>query len=821
MAEQPSTFQQVYTPGSDIGVGYETAQLNWGRTGNDFMLGYQKVNPGPLPTQIDFLLGDVAIDDPQGRQWRDTFALGDWQKSYYANPGFSLYGLNEYAVITDFNPQLDRVQLFGNANNYRTLSLATGTLLLLQKPTQLDVVAFFLGTPSLNLNASYMEYKGNTAAARANPRIQQQAFGTAGFDIAFATTTDVSGNVYQAGGTHGAIAGGRNNNESRDNAIVKYSPQGNVLWSKQFGSNRFDSIWAIRTDAQGNVYVAGATFGNLYATKAGEVSDVFLVKLDPNGQEIWTRQFGYPLGASFINTAFSMDLDAAGNVYLSGLSARTVGLDPLPRDDFWVTRYDPNGNRQWFTEFGTSDYDEPYATAVSNDGSIYAAGWTFANFAGPNQGTYDGAIAKLTPTGEVVWRRQLGSTDYDWIWGADTDSQGNLYVSGYTLGSLPGNTSAGSSDAFLAKYDKDGNRLWVQQFGTPGDDQGWKLVIDSSDRIFLTGFTNGTFPGNRNAGNYDAWLASFNTDGTRRWIRQFGSNEIDHGYDVTTDNRGNVYVTGLTQGSLGATNAGSFDGWIAKFNTAGTLRNFGPPAPATPTTSTFAVGNTLGNPNVTDPVATLVLRSIFETLPRQIGLPIGSGGAAGTNIDDLLRAPLPVPGIPTGILPPTTSPLRVNPRTGEFTSITPLSGIRRAGQSATESRSLTNDNNIFQGSESSESVSGRGGHDRLAGMGGTDIIRGGSGNDRLIGGQGDDRLVGGLGADTFVLSRRGGTDAIVDFSLEEGDRLALSGTLTLKEIQIVQGTGFNVNNTLIQNGENTLAILQGISANQITPSAFV
>jgi uncharacterized delta-60 repeat protein len=817
MAEQNSTFQQTYTPGSDISVGFETSQLIWGRTGNDFLLGFQKVNPGLFPTQIDYLLGDVAVDDSRGRQWRDTFALGDWQKSYYANnSAATIYGLNEYAVITDFNPSLDRVQLFGNANNYRLLNVGTGTLLLLQKPTGLDVVAFFLGTPSLNLNASYMEYKGNTATPRTTPQIQQRSFGTAGYDLAFATTTDPTGNVYQAGGTHGSLPGGVNNNETRDNAIVKYDPQGNVLWSKQFGSNRFDTIYGMKTDAQGNLYVSGTTFGNLYAPKSGEVGDAFVVKLNPNGQEIWTRQFGYPNGPSFVNSSFSLDVDASGSVYLSGVSARTQGLDPLPRDDFWVTKYDPNGTRQWFTEFGTSDYDEPYALAVSNDGSIYAAGWTFANFAAPNQGAYDSAIAKLNPDGTVAWRRQLGSNDYEWTWGADTDSQGNLYVSGYTLGSLPGNTNAGSFDAFLAKYDKDGNQIWIKQFGTAGDDQAFKLTIDSSDRIFVTGYTDSNL-GGPNTGNYDAWVARYDTNGNRQWIRQFGTNENEQGYGITTDNTGNVFVTGVTQGSLGATNAGSFDSWIAKYNAAGTLQSFGPAAPATSTLSTFAVGNTNGNPNVTDPLASLVLRAVFGSFLVQQNLPVGSGGPTGANVEDLLRQPL-VPGIPAGVLSTNPSLLSFNALSNLNALTSPLS-IRRTAQ-ATKEQQLSNTDNLFQGTDVNEKVNGRGGNDRLAGMGGTDIVKGGAGDDKLIGGKGRDLLVGGAGADLFILGGSS-TDEIADFNFAEGDRIALRGDLSFKQLSIVQGIGVNSSSTFIQKGENILAILEGVQANQLTQSAFV
>jgi hypothetical protein len=681
VAEQLATFQQVYTPGSDISAASETAQLVWGRTGNDFMLGFQRVNPGLSPTQVDYFLGDVAVDDQRNRQWRDTFALGDWQRPYYANSNLVPYGLNEYAIVTDFNPALDRVQLFGNANNYRLLQIETGTLLLLQKPPlppftggqsafELDVVGFFLGSTNLQLTAPYFKYQGNVSTARVRPEVRQ--VGTPGFDLLIATTTDAQGNVYQAGATTGAIVGTASNNESRDAAIIKYAANGSELWRRQFGSSRWDTIFDLKTDAQGNLYAAGVTYGNLAATKSGDVSDVFLAKYDSNGNQLWIRQFG-EAGTNFINSTFSLDVDASGTAYLSGLTARPTQTNPLPIDNFWVTRYDTNGNRQWFTEFGTPDFDEPYATAVSVDGSIYSAGWTFGSFGGPNQGVYDGAIAKLNPQGQVLWRRNFGTNDYEWIWGADTDSQGNLYISGWTLGSLAGNTNAGNADAFLAKYDANGTVQWIRQFGTAGDDQGFRMAIDANDNIFVTGYSDGAL-GGASAGDYDSWVARYDTSGNRQWIRQFGTNDVDQANGISVDNLGNVYVTGVTQGSLGATNAGSFDSWIARLSGAtGNLLSFGSPAAATTRQSTFPVGNRGTNATVTDPTAIAILRNFFGAFLTQLNLPTGSGGPTGRNATSLFRTTPAVPRrAPIPPVSPTPPPPPIPPTPPTATAATPV-----------------------------------------------------------------------------------------------------------------------------------------------------
>ena len=558
---------QTYTPNSDLAVGFKPNQLVYSRSGNDTVLGYQPITPNLGSPQIDVLIGDLAVEDPAFRQWSDTFILGDWSKPYYSNGDTNNFGVNDFALVVDFNSNQDTIQLYGTANNYQAVNLGLGSALVQQKNTGADVVGFVLGGSSLDLNSNYFNFQGTTPPT--GPVIEQaQQLGTPGFEIASATTTDPSGNVYVAGGTTGSL-GAQNNGESRDALITKYDNQGNQLWAKQFGSSEFDTIYGIKSDSQGAVYVAGTTEGNLGATKQAEGADAWVAKYNSDGNQEWIQQFGSDL----INSAFALEVDNNSNVYLSGITVRSA--PEVVTDDFWVTKYDTNGSRQWFTEFGSSGsaFDEPYAVAVSNDGSVYAGGWTLGNFAGENAGVYDAALAKLNNNGEVEWQRQFGTPDYEWTWGVDTDSQNNVYATGWTLGDL-GGVNAGSYDAWLTKYDSSGNQQWLKQFGSPGDDEPFDMVIDSQDNIFIAGYTDGNL-GGENAGSFDAWVAKYDIEGNQKWIQQFGTPDFDQAYGITTDSAGNLYLVGVTDGSLGDVNAGSFDAWIAKLDAeSGTLQNF-------------------------------------------------------------------------------------------------------------------------------------------------------------------------------------------------------------------------------------------------------
>lgn len=563
--EELFTFQ-IFTPGSDIAIGFRPSQIVWGRTGNDVLLGYQPTAPEPDQLQLDILLGDLAIDDPAFRQWSDTFILGDWLRPYYTNGPSSSLGLTDLAIVADFTPELDFIQLYGTADDYQLLDAGLGTFILYEQETELNPIGFLLGATDLDLGASYFQFRGVTPPP--GPVLPQtQQFGTTEYDIPLSISTDPDGNVYVAGGTNGSLA--ETNAGLRDNFITKYDSEGRVLFSQQFGTSGFETIYGIDTDNQGNFYITGTTDGELGGPRQAEALDTFVAKYDNQGNQIWIRQ----IGQNVIFNAFNIAVDKeTGDVFISGADVK-----PTLEDDTFVIKFDTNGNQQWFTETGTSgflSFDESYGLTVAEDGSVYTTGWTSGNLGGINAGLYDNWIAKYdNATGATEWIVQYGTPDYEWSWDVRTDSAENVYTAGWTLGNLEG-TNAGSYDAYLTKFNEQGDLQWVEQFGSAGDDEAYSLFIDESDNLFVAGYTNGNL-GGTNAGSFDAWLARYDENGNQIWLTQFGTPDRDELYGVVADNLGNLYVTGITQGSLGAVNAGSFDGWTAKLSAAtGELLDF-------------------------------------------------------------------------------------------------------------------------------------------------------------------------------------------------------------------------------------------------------
>ncbi len=568
---------QIWTPGSDYTLGVSDSQIVYTRDGNDSIVTY---NPGVNndgQQKIDIWISDqevplLEVQQPKPRRdWQNRFILGDWQQPYYVDSQASNLGLNKFATIIDFDPNRDIIQLHGSPENYFVEEMSVGdnelgTAIFWQEVTRSDLVAFLPRVFDVDIEDDLFQFEGNTPPPVSFPEEAQQ-LGTTGIDLSTSSATDRRGNIYVAGATTGSLAG--DNTGAYDPIVTKYDSDGNPIWNIQFGSTNFDWITDIVTDNRNNFYVAGYTEGNLGATKDAEVADVWVAKYDSNGNQLWIQQFG----TEIINRTFGIDVDNNNNIYLSGYTIEETRSSQT--DDSWVTKYDSNGNRQWFSKFGTSQYDEAYDIAVDDEGNVYSTGWTLGDLGGNNSGIYDVWVAKHNNDGDLQFIEQFGSEDYEFPWGIDTDSEGNIYVTGWTLGDLAGN-NAGSYDVWVAKYNSDGDRQWLQQFGTRGDDSllYGDIEIDSNDDIFLTGYTDGDLGGD-NAGSYDTWIAKYNSDGDRQWIQQFGTPDFDYAHDISGDDAGHLYVTGITEGSLGGTNAGAADSWVARLDAnSGLLQNF-------------------------------------------------------------------------------------------------------------------------------------------------------------------------------------------------------------------------------------------------------
>ena len=225
------------------------------------------------------------------------------------------------------------------------------------------------------------------------------------------------------------------------------------------------------------------------------------------------------------------------------------------------------------------------ASSNTSEGTVTPATMTFteANWETPQTVTVTGVDDnnsdghqdyQITLSEEIIpWSgtQQLGTSSADVGQGVTSDSAGNIYVTGYTSGSLDGNNSAGNKDIFLVKYNSSGSKQWTKQLGSSSAEIGQGVTSDSAGNIYVTGYTSGSLDGNTSAGDKDIFLVKYNSSGSKQWTKQLGSSSTEIGQGVTSDSAGNIYVSGYTSGSLdGNTSAGNNDIFLVKYNSSGT-----------------------------------------------------------------------------------------------------------------------------------------------------------------------------------------------------------------------------------------------------------
>jgi hypothetical protein len=324
---------------------------------------------------------------------------------------------------------------------------------------------------------------------------------------------------------------------SHDGFFAKYDVAGSLLWTRQVGTSADDHVSGIRADALGNVFIAGSTSGGLDGSPLGG-GDAFVAKYDAAGNQSWVRQFG----TATSDSALGLADDGSGNVYVAGYLNQDSNF-PYPTDAF-VRKYDGNGLLVWSRTIATSEDDKAFNVAADGLGNFYIAGDTTGSVQGMSAGSYDAWLAKYDADGNELWRRQRGSTSADFVRDVAADGLGNIYLTGYSAGNL-GSPPVGIYDAFVMKYDAAGNHVWTRQLGTTLEDESWGATTDGLGNVIITGTTNGALSG-MNAGVSDAFVTMYDAAGNLLWTRQFGAANDDGGNGVWADGFGGVYAAGTT-----------------------------------------------------------------------------------------------------------------------------------------------------------------------------------------------------------------------------------------------------------------------------------
>jgi hypothetical protein len=389
---------------------------------------------------------------------------------------------------------------------------------------------------------------------------------------------------------------------------------GSYQWTKTWGGTGTDYGYSVSLDQTGNAYVTGyfqntvdfnPEGGGTQTSNGG--NDIYLSKFDSSGNWQWSKTWGG------INNdyGFSVSLDQSGNAYVTGNFSDTVDFNPdgggsqtsNGGEDVFLSKFDPSGNWQWTKTWGGTGTDYGNSVSLDQSGSAYVTGpfegsCDFNPDGGGSQssnGGYDAYLSKFDSNGNWQWTKTWGGTGLDYGTSISLDQSGNAYVAGIFSDTVDFNpdgggtqTSNGGHDAFLSKFDSNGDWQWSKIWGGTNTVFSSSLSLDQSGNAYIAGQFLDTADFNPDGGGtqssnggYDVFLSKFDSSGNWQWSKTWGGISIygDYGRSVALDQSGNAYVTGNFQGTVdfnpdgGGTQSSGGDSlsavFLSKFDPAG------------------------------------------------------------------------------------------------------------------------------------------------------------------------------------------------------------------------------------------------------------
>lgn len=330
-------------------------------------------------------------------------------------------------------------------------------------------------------------------------------------------------------------------------ALLAFSAQAleQTPWTAQFGSAVDDYADDVVMDAAGNTYVTGYTMGDLGGASAGS-ADLFVAKVDPTGNVLWVVK---EASAEF-DRGTRIALDSSDNVYVTGYSRGSIG-GVNPGDavtfDYFILKYDTNGNLLWGDSLGGDGGQLGFGIDVAANGDIYVCGEQQEIV--PNAAiTYFAFLTKYDSAGTQQWTDTIGVTATtfnqakEYCAGVKVGADGFVYMAGGSGECLTA-SCPGGGDIFVAKYDTAGNQQWLMETGTAGWDMPGKMTVDAAGNTYVSANTSDTLSGDF-LDLRDMITVKVNSNGSSQWVRQIGTGTYDSGFGVAVDANGVVYSVG-------------------------------------------------------------------------------------------------------------------------------------------------------------------------------------------------------------------------------------------------------------------------------------
>ncbi len=354
-------------------------------------------------------------------------------------------------------------------------------------------------------------------------------------------------------------------------------------WATSFGGSGGDLAASVATDSSGNVFTIG-NFSNsadfdpgpaVFILVSNGWSDIFISKLDSNGNFIWAKS----IGGWFYDFGYHISVDGDGNIYASGNFSAATDFDPgtgtftmspvNPNGNTFLIKLDSAGNFIWAKQINANGMHQ----TDSAGNVLFYGSFSGVIDADPNAGvasliavdSSDNIILKLDSSGNYVWAHSTGGNRNEGITGLTFNQQGHILICGTFDGTCdfdPGIgsyalTSIGGSDIFICKYESNGNFIWAKSLQGSAIQASGSICYDNANRIHICGSFKDSLDADPGIGSYmltsfgdlDAFSVTLDSAGNMIWGKQLGGNLTEYATHVRVDQAGNVYTIGTFEGN--------------------------------------------------------------------------------------------------------------------------------------------------------------------------------------------------------------------------------------------------------------------------------
>jgi len=309
-------------------------------------------------------------------------------------------------------------------------------------------------------------------------------------------------------------------------------------WWKTYGDSLSDIGNAVLQTAEGGYVIGGST-----ASFGAGVTDVYLVKTNATGEEVWAEVWGdsMPDGGNSVCQIADSGYVVAGYTGSYGAGGH----------DVWLIRTDAEGDTVWTRTYGGGNGEQGNSVAPTADGGYIVTGYTWSFGAG----VADVYLIKTNAAGDTDWTRTYGGTSGDEGLSVQQTVDGGYIVAGVTH-----SIGAGIADVYLIKTNAAGDTDWTRTYGGTSGDEGLSVQQTVDGGYIVAGVTHSI-----GAGIADVYLIKTNAAGDTDWTRTYGGTSNDEGHSVRQTADSGYIIAGYTS-SFGA---GSQDLYLIKTNASG------------------------------------------------------------------------------------------------------------------------------------------------------------------------------------------------------------------------------------------------------------